>query len=626
MPIRVRFAPSPTGDLHIGGVRTALYNFLYARHEKGTFVLRIEDTDQKRNRDESLASIKDGLAWCGLTWDEGPHYQSLRLDRYRAAAAELEKTGRAYWQEDPEKGKALYFRIDREVINWKDLIHGPMGRDVSGDKDLVCVKSDGFPTYNFAVVVDDHDMAITHVLRGDDHIPNTPIQISLYRAFGWTPPEFGHLPMILAPDGSKLSKRETEKYRAMGLPVTVGDCRALGYLPETIVNYMALLGWSPGGDLEMMTLDDMVRLFTLDRVGNTQARFDVKKLLAMNGDHIRRCSIDRLAGLTRPYIESAYGPQPIETIRLVVQALHVRLDRLDKVAPAAKFAFTKIAYDPAAVTKVLKAEGAVAIVRELRAALADLPSFDQASIDALLKRVAENHQTKLANVAQPLRVAVTGGTVSPPIHDTLAILGRERVLARIDEAINLGPPVEVPRETWQFNTERLAREIRSARAASATEEDLKMRVEPVLQRAFESLGVAVDLVKYERGTGLRGRIDALYGFLVLEYESPGKLGTKGGLRESLDQIKRYMDAEAERAGTGDESKEKFVGVALDGDSIAFVRFSRSPGRLAVPLSLGPAQRLQFPDVPGFQVFGPFPINGASLRALLAYARAAGVGR
>ncbi|HYE98299.1 MAG TPA: glutamate--tRNA ligase family protein, partial [Planctomycetota bacterium] len=202
MTVRVRFAPSPTGDLHIGGVRTALYNYLHARHEGGTFVLRIEDTDQARNREDSLKTIKEGLAWCGLAWDEGPHYQSLRLERYKECARQLEEKGRAYWKEDPEKGRALYFRIDRGRIGWKDLIHGEMAFDTSADPDLVVVRSNGYPTYNFAVVVDDHDMGITRVLRGDEHAPNTPKQIMLYRAFGWEPPEFGHMPLIFDPEGA----------------------------------------------------------------------------------------------------------------------------------------------------------------------------------------------------------------------------------------------------------------------------------------------------------------------------------------------------------------------------------------------------------------------------------------
>ena len=248
--MRVRFAPSPTGHLHVGGVRTALYNFLHARHEKGTFVLRIEDTDQKRNREESLATIKDGLAWCGLTWDEGPYYQSLRLDRYRELAGKLEKDNRAYWQEDPEKGKALYFRIDRGPCSWVDLVHGPSRMDTTKDNDLVIIKSDGFPTYNFAVVVDDIEMEITHVVRGVGHLSNTPKQALLFDALGVSRPVFGHLPTVLGPDGKKLSKR-------LGA-TAVADLRQRGYPPDAVLNYLSLLGWSHPDEKEVLTRAELI--------------------------------------------------------------------------------------------------------------------------------------------------------------------------------------------------------------------------------------------------------------------------------------------------------------------------------------------------------------------------------
>jgi len=441
MTVRVRFAPSPTGDLHVGGVRTALYNFLFARHEKGTFVLRIEDTDQKRNREESLATIKDGLAWCGLSWDEGPHYQSLRLERYRELALKLEKKNRAYWQEDPEKGKALYYRIDRGPCAWEDLVHGASRMDTTKDNDLVIIKSDGFPTYNFAVVVDDHDMNITHVLRGDEHYSNTPKQISLYRALGWEPPKFGHMPLIFAPDGTKLSKRETEKYNAMGLPVTVGDCRRLGYLPEAMVNFLALLGWSPGNDLELMTLPEMVEKFTVDRIGNTPAKFLVDKLLFMNAHYIRKTPIDRLVELCRPYLEKAYDVSrvPSQKLQQAVAQQHERLKRLDEIAPLTKFFFAPVTFDPAAVEKWLKS-GGFEVVRALRNDLAAAPDFGKERIELLLKSFAEKRGGKLGAVAQPLRVAMTGTTVSPPIHEVLELLGREAVLERIDRTLALAVP------------------------------------------------------------------------------------------------------------------------------------------------------------------------------------------
>jgi glutamyl-tRNA synthetase len=438
MTVRVRFAPSPTGDLHIGGVRTALYNYLHARHEKGVFVLRIEDTDQARNREDSLKTIKDGLAWCGLAWDEGPHYQSLRLDRYRECAKKLEEIGRAYWKEDPEKGKALYFKIDRGRIGWKDLIHGEMAFDTSADPDLVIIRSNGFPTYNFAVVIDDHDMTITRVLRGDEHAPNTPKQISLYRAFGWDPPEFGHMPLIFDPTGAKLSKREIEKYRQIGLPVTVDECRRLGYLPEAIVNFLALLGWSPGNNIELMTIDEMVKLFTVDRIGTTPARFLVDKLQFMNGHYIRQSPLDRLVDLCRPYLAAAYDLSKIEasTLREAIRQQQERLKRLDEIVPLTKFVFQdKIDYDEKAVAKWLKVPGGKEILQELRAGLAAMERFEKEPIEALLKSIAEKRTLKLGKVAQPLRVAVTGGDASPPMHETLSVIGKERVLARIDATL-----------------------------------------------------------------------------------------------------------------------------------------------------------------------------------------------
>ena len=438
MAVRVRFAPSPTGDLHIGGVRTALYNYLHARHEGGVFVLRIEDTDQARNREDSLKTIKEGLAWCGLTWDEGPHYQSLRLDRYKEMASQLEASGRAYWKEDPDKGKALYFKIDRGRIGWKDLIHGEMAFDTTGDPDLVVVRSNGYPTYNFAVVVDDHDMGITRVLRGDEHAPNTPKQISLYRAFGWAPPEFGHMPLIFDPEGAKLSKREIDKYRAMGLPVTVDECRRLGYLPEAIVNFLALLGWSPGKDVELMTLEDMVKVFTVERIGTTPARFLVDKLQWMNGQYIKKCAPERLVELCRPYLAAAYdlsGVKP-EVVAEAVRQQRERLKRLDEIVPQTGWVFAKaVVYDEKAVAKWIRADNGKDVLAELRAGLAAMERLEKEPVEGLLKAVAEKRGLKLGKVAQPLRVAVTGSDASPPMHETLGILGKERVMTRVDEAL-----------------------------------------------------------------------------------------------------------------------------------------------------------------------------------------------
>ena len=438
MTVRVRFAPSPTGDLHIGGVRTALYNYLHARHEGGVFVLRIEDTDQARNREASLQTIKDGLAWCGLAWDEGPHYQSLRLDRYKELAKQLEESGRAYWKEDPEKGKALYFKIERGRVGWKDLIHGEMAFDTTTDNDFVIVRSNGTATFMFANAIDDHDMNITRVLRGDDHISNTPKQIMVFKAFGWTPPEYGHMPLIFDPDGAKLSKREIEKYRAIGLPVTVDECQKLGYLPETVLNFLALLGWSPGNNVELMTLPEMVKAFTVERIGTTPARFLVDKLQWMNGQYVRLCPIDRLVELCRPYLAAAYdlSKVPPDVLKEAVRQQQERLKRLDEIVALTRFVFAEaVVYDDKAVAKWLKAEGGKAVLEELRAGLAPMERFDKESVEALLKAVAEKRGLKLGKVAQPLRVAVTGSDASPPMHETLGVLGKERVMARIEEAL-----------------------------------------------------------------------------------------------------------------------------------------------------------------------------------------------
>ncbi|HZL72356.1 MAG TPA: glutamate--tRNA ligase family protein, partial [Planctomycetota bacterium] len=281
-------------------------------------------------------------------------------------------------------------------------------------------------------------MEISHVLRGDEHYSNTPKQISLYRAFGWTPPKFGHMPLIFAPDGTKISKRETEKYNAMGLPVTVGDCRRLGYLPEATLNFLALLGWSPGNDLELMTLDVMVEKFTIDRIGNTPAKFLVDKLLFMNAHYIKKTNLDRLVELCRPYLAKAYDLSrvPPDKLKSAVAQQQERLKRLDEIVPLTKFFFAPVAYDPAAVDKFLK-NGGFDVVRTLKEQLAAAPDFGKERVESMLKGIAEKRGLKMGGVAQPLRVAVTGTAQSPPIHDVLDLLGRDAVLERIDRALAL---------------------------------------------------------------------------------------------------------------------------------------------------------------------------------------------
>ncbi len=440
MPMRVRFAPSPTGDLHVGGARTALYNFLLARHEGGVHILRIEDTDQARNTATALAGISESLRWLGIAWDEGPYYQSQRLPLYREWAARLEKTGKGYWRDDPGKGRALVFRLPGGRIEWEDAVHGRVGRDISGDPDLVCVKSDGFPTYNFACVVDDADLRITHVIRGDDHLSNTPKQIALYEALGEKPPTFAHLPLILNPDGSKMSKDYKKKggggpsAKAVEIPVGVLRYRELGYLPEALRNFVALLGWSPGDDREVMTLDEMVAAFGLGRVKGVGGRFDLDKLDWMNGVYIRALSREALAERARPFVAEA-GLDPALLTADVAGAFHEKLRTLAEFPGKARFCLADAVPRDAAAAERHLTPAAVPALREVAAALGSVgPAFTAEAVGAAVGPVAERHGG-LKAVGQAIRVAVTGSAASPEIFLTIALVGRDRAIARLRAAL-----------------------------------------------------------------------------------------------------------------------------------------------------------------------------------------------
>ena len=434
MTVRVRFAPSPTGYLHIGGARTALFNFLFARHEGGVFVLRVDDTDQTRNSDESLRTILDGMTWLGLAWDEGPYHQADRRERYLEAARELEAAGRAYWREDEGKGRALVHAIERGRIEWDDAIHGPSGMDTTNDNDLVILKSDGYPTYNFATVVDEHDFAITHVIRGDEHFSNTPKQISLLRALGWELPIFAHVPLIYDPQGRKISKRE--KY---DFPVTIQEAQEMGYLPDALRNFISLLGWSPGADRELMSLDEMIGLFTLDRVGNTPARFLLDKLRWFNGTWLRRMPLPERLAAARPHlVQAGYDLSGVSEAWLegLVNLYLERMEMLPQFARDARFFFVDaIEFDEKAVAGILRKEGAAARLARARDALAALPAFEAPAIHEMLQTLSAELGCKLGDLAQPIRVAITGTKVSPPIDTTLALLGREKTLGRIEAAL-----------------------------------------------------------------------------------------------------------------------------------------------------------------------------------------------
>ena len=436
MTVRVRFAPSPTGDLHIGGARTALYNQLLAQHHGGTHVLRIEDTDRKRNTGSARQGILDGLAWLGITWDEGPLYQSERLDTYREWAVRLEATGQAYWRDDPDKGRALVFRHGGGRVEWDDAVHGRTGRDMSDDPDLVCLKSDGWPAYNFACVVDDITMQISHVLRGDDHLSNTPKQLALYRALGADPPVFAHLPLILNPDGSKMSKdwkKQGKGGRTIELPTAVLRYRDLGYLGPALRNFLALMGWSPGDDREVLAPDVMAAAFTLDRVKHAPARFDLQKLEWMNGVYLREMSVDHLISAARPFVAAA-GLDPDRVTPALAGALQEKLKTLAEFPERARFALDDaVTWNAKAVRKHLK-PGAEAVLTAMRDVLADVEPFTVPAVEAALAPVLEAHGGIRA-VGQVVRVAATGTTVSPELFATVALVGRARMLERCLAAV-----------------------------------------------------------------------------------------------------------------------------------------------------------------------------------------------
>ena len=439
MSVRVRFAPSPTGDLHIGGARTALYNLLLARRLGGIHLLRIEDTDQARNTPQALQSILDALRWLGIGWDEGPVHQSARLEIYRDWGRRLEATGTASWRDDPGKGRALVFRNPGGRIAWVDAVHGETSRDISGDPDLVCLKADGFPTYNFACVVDDLDMRITHVLRGDDHLANTPKQLALYAALGHAPPPFAPLPLILNPDGSKMSKDYKKKGgggREIEIPTHVLRYRDLGYLPEALRNFLALLGWAPGDDREVLTFEAMTAAFDLGRVSHGGARFDIAKLDWMNGVYIRALPGEVLAERVRPFV-AARGIEPARVTPALADGLRRNLATLSDFPLKAQFALVdEITYDPSAVQRHLA--GREGMLREIRAALGQLTEFTPSEIEAAVIPILTLHGG-VKVVGQALRVALTGGVVSPELITTVALIGRERACARLAAAAALAP-------------------------------------------------------------------------------------------------------------------------------------------------------------------------------------------
>ncbi len=475
--VRVRFAPSPTGFLHVGGVRTALYNWLFARGQKGTLILRIEDTDVERSTEEAVAAILEGLRWLDLDWDEGPEvggpvgpYRQLeRYALYRDHAARLVCEGKAYpctcLPEElaarreaartarqasrqicpcrtngplPGRRPAIRFHVTATgKIRWDDLVQRRIEVEAEEIDDFILLRSDEreTPIYNFAAVVDDALMGITHVLRGADHIPNTPKQILLYEALGYPLPAFGHIPLVLGSDREKLSKRHGD--------VALQAYREQGYLPEALVNYLARLGWSHG-DQEVFTREELIKAFRVERVGASPGIFDRAKLDWLNALHMRQSLPERLVDMLMPFWGAAGVELGVVKMRgraWLMEAVPLFVERaktLLELARSMVFLFAPpMARDPGAMAKFLDSEHRV-LLREARQVLAETPDFSAEALDQAIRRLAVAGGKKLVEVAQPIRVALTGTTISPPLFPVLALLGRKVVLERLDQILGSG--------------------------------------------------------------------------------------------------------------------------------------------------------------------------------------------
>ena len=416
MSMRVRFAPSPTGVLHIGGARTALYNWLLARREGGSLVLRIEDTDRERSTPENVEQILEALRWLELDWDEGPLSQAERRDRHTEAVEALLSSGQAYEDEG-----AVRFRVPGEgEVSFQDVVLGEVTTPHSAIKDFVIRRSDGSPLYNLAVAVDDRDMGITHVVRGQDHVSNTPRQLMLLRALGEEPPVYAHIPLLHGPDGKKLSKRHAA--------ASVQELRDSGYLPEAVRNYIALLGWGYDESTTFMTTDELVERFRLERVSKNPAVFDEQKLRWMNGRYLRELPVEEL----RARLEDLTGRS---VPAAAVEISREKMQTLDEFWPLAKFLVEPQEFDEGAWSKVMS-DGAPERLRAARSALEAVDRFDPEQVETALREVVERLEVKSRDVFQPIRVAISGTTVSPGIFESVAALGREETLRRIDLALD----------------------------------------------------------------------------------------------------------------------------------------------------------------------------------------------
>ena len=479
MPPRVRFAPSPTGYLHVGGARTALFNWLHARRHGGQFILRIEDTDVERSSDDMVAGILEGLRWLGLSWDEGPevggphapYFQAQRIERYRAAAYRLLDQGKAYrcfcsgermqeertraeqrgeaWMYDraclsltPDRvaelqaagaPNAVRFKVPPGITVFDDQVHGRIEFDRANIEDFVIVRSDGGPTYHLSVVVDDVEMAITDVIRGDDHISNTPKHVLLFEALGASVPRFAHVPLILGTDKKRLSKRHGA--------TSVTEYRRQGFLPEAMVNFLALLGWSPGGDRELMTTSELVESFALDGISGGNAVFNTEKLDWMNGQYIARLPADELAAAVRPLIaeagfETAPLVQDAARFHRLLEMIRPRAKRLtDFPTQAAPLLAETVEYEPEAIAKHLSTPDLLGHVAALVDRFRHTSPFDEPHVESAVRDTAADRGVKAGVLIHATRVAVTGRTSSPGLFELLTLLGRDASVTRLERLI-----------------------------------------------------------------------------------------------------------------------------------------------------------------------------------------------
>jgi glutamyl-tRNA synthetase len=421
--IKVRFAPSPTGFLHLGSARTALFNWLFARKNDGKMLLRVEDTDKVRSRSEYLEEILEDLEWLGLDWDGELIHQSGRFDVYRKRAEELLEQGKAYTE-----GEAVIYKVEKgRVIDLEDMIHGRISFNTDEIKDQVMIKSDGSPAYNFCCVVDDADMGITHIIRGDDHVSNTPKQLMFYEALGKEPPAFGHMPLMMGTDGAKLSKRHGG--------VSVEEYRKEGFLPESIVNYLMLLGWSPGEDREILSLTEAVELFDIRNMSDVQAKFDLQKLRWMNATYIMARSAGDLAEALRQHLLAAgkdIAALDAPAFEKVVELYKVRIKTLDEFYELTDFFFTDdYTVEEKGKRKYLEKEGNPANLALFADKLEELEVFSSDNIEAVCRELMEKKELKASQIIHPARMAISGKTRGAGLFEMIEVLGREKAVERM---------------------------------------------------------------------------------------------------------------------------------------------------------------------------------------------------